>query len=61
MNFMGENLGDDADTTGATYGQMAGACYGLGNIPPKWIDVLAFRELILNILNWLLLNSHNNL
>ena len=48
------NLGDDADTTGATYGQMAGACYGLGNIPPKWIDVLAFRELILNILHLLL-------
>ncbi|EAX47887.1 hypothetical protein TcarDRAFT_1576 [Thermosinus carboxydivorans Nor1] len=24
------NLGDDADTTGAVYGQLAGAYYGVG-------------------------------
>jgi ADP-ribosylglycohydrolase len=55
------NLGDDADTTGSVYGQIAGAYYGIDNIPKEWIDVLAFRELILNILHRLLLNSHNNL
>ena len=40
---------------------IAGAYYGIDNIPKEWIDVLAFRELILNILHRLLLNSHNNL
>ena len=27
------NLGDDADTTGAVAGQIAGACYGYSSIP----------------------------
>lgn len=30
------NLGDDADTTGAIYGQIAGAAYGLLGIPSDW-------------------------
>ncbi len=30
------NLGDDADTTGAVYGQIAGAYYGLDAIPSLW-------------------------
>ena len=30
------NLGDDADTTGAIYGQIAGAYYGVEAIPPNW-------------------------
>lgn len=30
------NLGDDADTTGALYGQTAGAYYGEGDIPKPW-------------------------
>ncbi len=30
------NLGDDADTTGAIYGQIAGAHYGVKAIPPRW-------------------------
>ena len=30
------NLGDDADTTGAVFGQLAGAHYGIGGIPPEW-------------------------
>jgi len=29
------NLGDNADTTGAVYGQLAGAFYGEGGIPEK--------------------------
>lgn len=40
------NLGDDADTTGAVYGQLAGAYYGVGNIPNQWLEKLAYRELI---------------
>ena len=30
------NLGDDADTTGAIYGQIAGAHYGAESIPADW-------------------------
>ena len=30
------NLGDDADTTGAIYGQIAGAHYGTESIPNSW-------------------------
>lgn len=40
------NLGDDADTTGAVYGQLAGAFYGVDAIPPAWLQKLAQRELI---------------
>lgn len=32
------NLGDDADTVGAIYGQVAGAHYGLEGIPVEWVD-----------------------
>jgi ADP-ribosyl-[dinitrogen reductase] hydrolase len=38
------NLGDDADTTGAVCGQLAGAYWGFEGIPPEWIDGLAKRE-----------------
>ncbi|MEM6783132.1 MAG: ADP-ribosylglycohydrolase family protein [Bacteroidota bacterium] len=37
------NLGDDADTTGAIYGQLAGAHYGDAAIPATWRDCLAYR------------------
>lgn len=40
------NLGDDADTTGAVYGQLAGACYGLAGIPAHWVERIALREAI---------------
>ena len=40
------NLGDDADTTGAVYGQLAGAFYGASEIPDRWLEKLAMRELI---------------
>ena len=40
------NLGDDADTTGAVYGQLAGAFYGEGAIPESWRSKLAHRDLI---------------
>jgi ADP-ribosyl-[dinitrogen reductase] hydrolase len=40
------NLGDDADTTSAVYGQLAGAYYGAEAIPPAWIEGLAMREYI---------------
>jgi ADP-ribosyl-[dinitrogen reductase] hydrolase len=40
------NLGDDADTTAAITGQIAGALYGMDAIPPRWLDTLHQRELI---------------
>jgi ADP-ribosyl-[dinitrogen reductase] hydrolase len=40
------NLGDDADTTGDVYGQLAGAIYGEAGIPEGWRRELARRELI---------------
>jgi ADP-ribosylglycohydrolase len=40
------NLGDDADTTGAIYGQLAGSLYGEQAIPAEWRDRLAKRDLI---------------
>jgi ADP-ribosylglycohydrolase len=30
------NLGDDANTAGAIYGQRAGAYYGIIEIPKRW-------------------------
>lgn len=38
------NLGDDADTVGAVAGQIAGAYYGLSQIPRPWLEVLAWRD-----------------
>jgi len=40
------NLGDDADTTGAVCGQLAGAYWGKSGIPEPWVAELAKRELI---------------
>ena len=37
------NLGDDADTTGAITGQLAGAYYGYDNIPTEWVDKIALK------------------
>ena len=40
------NLGDDADTTGAIYGQIAGAFYGEEGIPKRWREIIALKEAI---------------
>ena len=42
--LMAANLGEDADTTAAVTGQLAGALYGLAAIPAEWIDRLARRH-----------------
>ncbi len=41
------NLGDDADTTGAICGQLAGAHYGYDGIPAEWRGALAQSRLVL--------------
>ena len=40
------NLGDDADTTAAVCGQIAGAFYGESGIPADWLDKLYMRDAI---------------
>jgi len=44
--LMAANLGNDADTTGAVYGQLAGAYYGEHAIPETWRSRLAMRSTI---------------
>lgn len=48
------NLGDDADTTGAVCGQLAGGCFGESGIPQEWRDGLRGRAIIDPILTRLL-------
>lgn len=40
------NFGDDTDTTGAVYGQLAGAFYGEREIPESWRTKLFLRPVI---------------
>jgi ADP-ribosyl-[dinitrogen reductase] hydrolase len=40
------NLGDDADTTGAVCGQLAGAYWGQSGIPQEWREGLARKDMI---------------
>ena len=43
------NLGDDADTTAAIYGQIAGAYYGIDGIPAEWRERVAMGDLIIQL------------
>lgn len=47
------NLGDDADTTGAVYGQIAGAYFGKLGIPQSWLQKVAMGEYIEEIVDGL--------
>ena len=42
--LLAANLGEDADTTAAIAGQLAGAVYGASAIPAGWLDALARRQ-----------------
>ena len=44
--LLAANLGQDADTTAAVAGQLAGALYGASGIPVDWLTKLAWRERI---------------
>ena len=48
------NLGDDADTTGAVCGQLAGAYWGESGIPQEWLEGLARKEMIEDAMSGLL-------
>lgn len=51
------NLGEDSDTVGAVTGQLAGALYGEGGIPERWLRPLAWRERIAGLADALLARS----
>ena len=48
------NLGDDADTTAAIFGQLAGAFYGFDEIPLKWVEKVSqpflFRQIAVELM-----------
>ena len=52
------NLGDDADTTGAIYGQFAGACYSFESIPENWREKITDADLIRDFARQL--HDHSN-
>jgi len=47
--LLAANLGEDADTTAAVTGQLAGAVYGVSGIPADWLEHLAWRERVVRI------------
>lgn len=53
------NLGNDADTTAAIYGQIAGAYYGANGIPDEWRKKCSLHHLIEIFANELVRQSAN--
>ena len=51
------NLGEDADTTAAISGQIAGAFYGESGIPVEWLEKLTMGEEIEQLAKQLVLNA----
>lgn len=47
----GVNLGGDTDTIGAVTGALAGAYWGLSQIPNRWLDVLKDKDEIIRLAN----------
>jgi hypothetical protein len=47
------NLGDDADTTAAIYGQLAGTYYGYKKLPGKWVEQVYARKFIHCLSEWI--------
>ena len=52
------NLGDDADTTGAIYGQTGGAYYGVEAIPSEWRQILTMSAEIVAMADNLFDHAH---
>lgn len=47
--LLAANLGDDADTTAAVYGQVAGAFYGIDGIPAEWRHKVTMHDEIVTL------------
>jgi len=45
------NLGGDADTNGAVAGALAGARFGAGGIPQRWLEPLRRKEVVSGLAN----------
>ena len=52
------NLGDDADTTAAIYGQLAGAYYGYDQLPTQWKDAIYAKQFIACLSSWIAQRGH---
>ncbi|CAF2387630.1 unnamed protein product [Rotaria sp. Silwood2] len=52
------NLGDDTDTTAAIYGQLAGAVYGIENIPQRWRDKLFQIDFLITLATGLFIKGN---
>ena len=59
--LMAVNLGDDADTTGAIYGQIAGAHYGVQAIPAEWRENLTMTAEITSMSDSLHAHAHRSM
>ena len=55
--LLAANLGEDADTTGAITGQLAGALNGAAGISTDWLEKLAWRDRLTKAANALLERS----
>ena len=53
------NLGEDSDTTGAVYGQLAGAFYGVDSIRSDFLESLFDKKLLLNCIDQLFIFNQN--
>ncbi|CAF3839632.1 unnamed protein product [Rotaria sp. Silwood1] len=53
------NLGDDADTTAAIYGQLAGAHYGYENLPEEWKKEVYAKNFIQCLSKWIVYEGTN--
>ena len=58
--LMAANLGDDADTTAAICGQVAGAYYGAMGIPEAWLSKLTMLQEITDLADRLYSASRSN-
>lgn len=59
--LLAANLGDDADTTAAISGQLAGAFYGEAGIPDQWLQKLTMGDEIDELAAQLVLSKPNSL
>lgn len=58
--LLAANLGDDADTTAAIFGQLAGAYYGSSAIPSNWRKKLVQNKHISETASWLIQRPSNH-
>lgn len=46
--LLAANLADDADTVAAIFGQLAGAFYGIDDIPKEWLSKIAMKKTLIS-------------